>query len=288
MNGILKNLLPVNTPQTADGMINAVREIMQSLALLGLWRGRFFEHAAFYGGTDLRILYGLDRFSEDLDFSLLKPSKAFRFDKYSSFLQKELKAYGLDVRFEAKQKTANTAIESAFLKTNTYTLLILLEAPENIISGINKNALLNVKLEIDTNPPASFDTEIKYIFSPVQFAVKTYTLPSLFAGKMHAILCRKWKNRVKGRDWYDFTWYIGHYPELNLLHLEKRMRQSGHFQDSNALSKDELIARLNHIIDNLNIEAARAEVQPFVHDSRSLDIWSKEFFKAAVQRIVFV
>lgn len=288
MNGILKNLLPTTTPLTADGMINAVREIMQSLALLGLWRARFFEHAAFYGGTDLRILYGLDRFSEDLDFSLLKPSKAFRFDKYASFLQKELKAYGLDVRFEAKQKTANTAIESAFLKTNTYTQLILLEAPDSIISGIHKNATLKVKLEIDTNPPASFDTEIKYIFSPVQFAVKTYTLPSLFAGKMHAILCRKWKNRVKGRDWYDFTWYIGHYPELNLLHLEKRMRQSGHFQDSNALSKDELIARLNHIIDNLNIEAARAEVQPFVHDSRSLDIWSKEFFKAAVQRIVFV
>jgi predicted nucleotidyltransferase component of viral defense system len=288
MNGILKNLLPTTTPLTADGMINAVREIMQSLALLGLWRARFFEHAAFYGGTDLRILYGLDRFSEDLDFSLLKPSKAFRFDKYASFLQKELKAYGLDVRFEAKQKTANTAIESAFLKTNTYTQLILLEAPDSIISGIHKNAPLKVKLEIDTNPPASFDTEIKYIFSPVQFAVKTYTLPSLFAGKMHAILCRKWKNRVKGRDWYDFTWYIGHYPELNLLHLEKRMRQSGHFQDSNALSKDELIARLNHIIDNLNIEAARAEVQPFVHDSRSLDIWSKEFFKAAVQRIVFV
>jgi len=272
-------------PETTGTMLTALRELLQSLALLGLWRAKFFEHIAFYGGTALRILYGLDRFSEDLDFSLMTPSAKFSFDTYSSALQKELNAYGFDITFEPKQKTKDSAIKSAFLKGNTYNQLIVIDASEQILSGINKQSVIKIKLEIDTNPPSDFDTEMKYLFSPVQFAVRSYTLPSLFAGKMHALLCRKWKNRVKGRDWYDFAWYISHYPQLKIAHLEKRMRQTGHYTGHSSLTRNYLIDLLFANIDNLNIDAARKEVTPFISNTNRLEIWSKDFFKAAAQQI---
>jgi len=272
-------------PETTGTMLTALRELLQSLALLGLWRAKFFEHVAFYGETALRILYGLDRFSEDLDFSLMTPSAKFSFDTYSSALQKELNAYGFDITFEPKQKTKDSAIKSAFLKGNTYNQLIVIDASEQILSGINKQSVIKIKLEIDTNPPSDFDTEMKYLFSPVQFAVRSYTLPSLFAGKMHALLCRKWKNRVKGRDWYDFAWYISHYPQLKIAHLEKRMRQTGHYTGHSSLTHNYLIDLLFANIDNLNIDAARKEVTPFISNTNRLEIWSKDFFKTAAQQI---
>ena len=286
MNDSLRSLLPKSLPESQVELIHILRQLMQSIALMGLWRARFFEHAAFYGGTALRLLYGLDRFSEDLNFSLLLPSGDFSFKNYSSALQKELNAYGFNVRFEEKNKSVDSNIKSAFLKSNTYQQLILIDAPKDFLIGIDKQSTLKIKLEIDTQPPPGFSTEMKYIFSPIQFAVRSYTLPSLFAGKMHAMLCRTWKNRVKGRDWYDFIWYVSNYPELQLSHLEERMRQSGHYLSSHSLTKDELLKHLYSAIDNLDIAAARKEVRPFIPNTYSLDIWSKEFFKAAAEKIV--
>ena len=286
MNSLIKSMLPDPAPGTVNEMVNALREILQSLALLGLWRAKFFEHAAFYGGTSLRILYGLDRFSEDIDFSLLKSSTDFSFSSYAAALQNELESFGFEVTVEVREENEGTAIQSAFLKGNTYNQLMLIKAPDEILSGINRQTLMKVKLEVDTNPPPGFNTEMKYVFSPVQFAVRTYTLPSLFAGKVHALLFRKWKSRVKGRDWYDFAWYASHYPLLNLTHLEERMRQSGHYNDLAPLSRTRLMEFIDNAIDELPIDQARSEVIPFVADVRALDIWSKEFFMAAADRIL--
>lgn len=286
MNSSLQNILPKPLPSDSNELMSVLRETIQSLALLGLWRGKFFEHAAFYGGTALRILYNLDRFSEDLDFSLLAPSKSFSFNKYASALKQELNAFGFDVSFEVKNKTAKTDIESAFLKSNTYNQLISIKVPDNIISGISKNSVLKIKLEVDTNTPANFVTETKYIFSPIQFAVRSYDLPSLFAGKMHALLFRKWKKRVKGRDWYDFVWYVSKYPELNLLHLEKRMKQSGDLALSDKLTKEVLLIKINNVIEQLDVENAKKEVEPFLRDKRTIELWSKDFFRAAAEKIV--
>ena len=285
MNSLIKSMLPDPAPQTANGMVNAVREIMQSLVLLGLWRARFFEHTAFYGGTSLRILYALDRFSEDLDFSLLEPSGDFNFISYATALQNELESFGFSVTFETRHKTAQTKIESAFLKTNTYNQLILIKAPAEVLSRINPQSVLKVKLEVDTNPPQGFSTEMKYVLSPVPFAVRVYTLPSMFAGKVHALLFRNWKSRVKGRDWYDFAWFASRYPVLDLSHLESRMRQSGHYHFKKHLSKTKLMELIENAIDKVNIDHARTEVIPFVNDIRTLEIWSKEFFRAAAARI---
>jgi len=287
MNDLIKKMLPSPLPETSGSMVVALREVMQSVALLGLWRARFFSDTAFYGGTALRILYGLNRFSEDLDFSLLKPELGFDFSRFKNALENEFKAFGFDVRFETRPKTTRRVIESAFLKTNTYQQMVILDTPEELLEGIHHQAVLKIKLEIDTNPPTGFDTEMKYVFSPLQFAVRSYNLPSLFAGKLHAVLCRKWKNRVKGRDWYDFAWYVSNYPKVNIHHLEQRMRESGHYDLSTPLTKSKVIELIENAIDHLDVKMAREEVLPFVADKRVLEIWSKEFFRAATEKIIF-
>ncbi len=288
MNDLLKQLISKPLPDSEQEILQLLRESLQSLALLGLWRSNFFEHAAFYGGTALRILYGLDRFSEDLDFSLLKHNTDFTFEKYKDAIIRELEAFGFEVNFEVKQKSKRSEIESAFIKTNTLNQLIVIEAPASITSSFDNQKVLKIKLEVDTHPPLGFDTEMKYVFSPIQFAVKSFTPPSLFAGKMHAILCRKWKSRVKGRDWYDFAWYVGNYPELKLNHLEARMRQSGDYKEDTELTKNKFLEILESTIDNLDVEKAREEVEPFVDNKTSLELWSKEFFKAAAEKIKIV
>lgn len=288
MNNLLQQFTTKPLPESEHELLKLLRELLQSLTLLGLWRSNFFEQAAFYGGTSLRILYGLDRFSEDLDFSLLKPNKGFTFEKYRDSITRELEAFGFKVNFEVKRKSKKSVIESAFIKTNTLQQLILIEAPPNIISTFNKQSTLKIKLEVDTNPPPKFDTEMKYVFSPIQFAVKSFTLPSLFAGKMHAMLCRKWKSRVKGRDWYDYIWYVGKYPELNLKHLEVRMRQSGDYTEETELNREIFLKILNNTIENLDVEKAKNEVEPFVENKSSLALWSKEFFIAASEKIQLV
>jgi len=285
VNDTIKYMLDEYNCASTDEYINALREIIQELALLGLWRSKFFEHAAFYGGTALRVLYGLDRYSEDLDFSLLVPNPDFSLEKYGNALKKEIGSFGMQVDFTKKIKTSASNIDSAFIKANTLQQLITVDADSAMIGNIHKKKLLKVKLEVDINPPAGFRTENSYIFKPIPYSVRVYTKPNLFAGKMHAILCRKWKNRQKGRDWYDFVWYVGHYPQLNVRHLEYRMRQSGHYHETAPLTFDKLIDAANIAVDTLDIEQIKEDVSPFVNDHKQLDIWTKEFFRQAVNKI---
>jgi predicted nucleotidyltransferase component of viral defense system len=271
-----------------EDTMRALREIMQEIALLGLWRSKFFEKAAFYGGTALRILHGLDRFSEDLDFSLLKPMSAFDMAKYLVALQKELEAFGFDVRIEQRNKAVKSAVQSAFLKADTLNQLLVIQTAEEILHGVPQGQVLKIKLEVDTDPPPGFSTEAKYLLQPIPFAVKAYALPDLFAGKMHAILCRTWKTRVKGRDWYDLVWYAAHHPQLHLFHLEQRMRQSGHWKNKEAMSADSFNSLMHAAIERLSVDQARREVEPFVNNPDSLKIWSRDFFRDVASRIRFV
>ncbi len=271
--------------RSTEDYTHALREIMQEIALLGLWRSKFFEKAAFYGGTALRILYGLDRFSEDLDFSLLSPMIGFDLDKYSTALEKELRAFGFDVRMEKRNKAIAGPVQSAFLKANTLNELLVITTDESIVREVPRGQILKIKLEVDTNPPGGFDTESKFLLQPIPFAVRTYTLPDLFAGKMHAVLCRQWKNRVKGRDWYDLVWYVANKPELHLSHLEQRMRQSGHWSDNHTLDEGLFRRLLSEKIDTLDLDQARNEVEPFVKHPEALAIWSREFFHDVGARI---
>ncbi len=282
MNDAIQQMMERYACKTQDDSINALREILQQIALLGLWRGKFFEHAAFYGGTALRVLYGLDRYSEDLDFSLLHPSKAFSLDAYGQTLRREIASFGFEVSFEVRQKTADSAIESAFLKANTAEQLIVIQATP---TALHRHQTLKIKLEIDTDPPAGFETESRTVLLPTPFAVRVYRRPDLFAGKMHAILCRKWKSRVKGRDWYDLVWYISRHPQLHLSHVEARMRASGDWTGDAALTRADLFTRLRATIAELDVAQARQETSRFIRDPSTLEIWSPDFFLEIAEKI---
>jgi predicted nucleotidyltransferase component of viral defense system len=285
MHEAVARMLTRYAPKSVDDSVRALREIIQEVALLGLWRAKFFEHAAFYGGTALRILYGLDRFSEDLDFSLLEPSADFNLARYTASLEEELLAFGFNVRVEMVDKAVESAVQSAFLKGNTRNELLVIETGEEIARQIPAGQVLKIKLEVDTDPPLGFTSHTRYLLHPIPFAVRCYILPDLFAGKMHALLFRKWKNRVKGRDWYDFVWYAANHPQLNLVHLEQRMRQTGHWNGEESLSKAAFSELLNVAIDTLDVDQARRDVAPFIKDRQMLAIWSQDFFRDVSGRI---
>jgi len=288
MNSAVARMLERYNPATAADTVRALREILQEIALLGLWRSKFFDKAAFYGGTALRILYGLDRFSEDLDFSLLRHSEGFDLSRYMESLEKEVQSFGFEVSLTAREKSATTQIQSAFLKADTTKQLLVIQAAERIVREIPRGQVIKIKLEIDTDPPSGFDTENKYLLQPIPFPVRTFVLPDLFAGKMHAVLCRQWKSRVKGRDWYDLVWYIAHHPQLHLSHLQERMIQSGHWKKGGTLSRKSFSELLDNAIEKLHVDQARKEVEPFVRDPEALKVWAKEFFRDIVKRIVIV
>jgi len=285
MHEAVTRMLAKYEPKSVDDSVRALREIIQEVALLGLWRAKFFEHAAFYGGTALRILYGLDRFSEDLDFSLLAPSPDFNLARYSESLEEELLAFGFNVRVEMVDKAVESAVQSAFLKANTRNELLVIEAGEELTGQVAAGQVLKVKIEVDTDPPPGFSTSTRYLLQPIPFAVRSYSLPDLFAGKMHAILFRKWKNRVKGRDWYDLVWYAANHPQLNLGHLEQRMRQTGHWSGEPGLAPATFTDILFDAIDRLDVNQARKDVAPFVKDQQMLALWSHDFFRDVASRI---
>ncbi|HOW51844.1 MAG TPA: nucleotidyl transferase AbiEii/AbiGii toxin family protein [bacterium] len=285
MNEAVKGMLGRYELRTTTDHENALKEIIQEIALLGLWRAKFFERAAFYGGSALRILHGLDRFSEDLDFSLLAPDGRFPLERYLKAVESELTAFGFSVTVEKKAKTAKSAIESAFIKGNTAHNLLVVEAAP-VAGATHPGKQLKIKVEVDTDPPGAFTTEAKYLFTPIPFSVVVYAPPSLFAGKMHAILCRNWGTRVKGRDWYDLLWYVGRKTPLDLGHLEARMRQTGHYDGKGTLTEKRFRELLVERIASLDIGQARRDVMPLLRDGRSADAWSKDLFTAAAGAIV--
>ena len=283
MQTILEQMLGHYKTNTTEEKKNALKEVVQEVALCGLSRAGFFKHAAFYGGTALRIFYGLDRFSEDLDFSLVTPNTDFQLNRYFSGLESELSSLGLHFSIEEKQKTADSAIKSAFLKGNTREHILSIYDVNTI--GINPDEVIKIKFEVDTNPPAFAQFENKYRLLPTPYQVKLYDMPSLFAGKLHAVICRAWKSRVKGRDLYDYVFYLAKQAEVNLSHLRARL------EDSGALSKDELFTRetllkmLNKRFETIDFEQAKQDVLPFIANPAKLDLWSKDFFMDITQNL---
>jgi len=264
---------------------NALKEILQEIALLGLWRSKFFEKAAFYGGTALRILYKLDRFSEDLDFSLLKKDQEFSLASYEQAIKTELASFGFEVTIQEKIKQSESPVFSAFLKANTLKHLVEIGIPKSILKGIHPEEKLQIKLEVDRDPPAHFGTTEQYLLLPTPFYVATFSESELFAGKMHALLCRQWKGRIKGRDWYDFVWFVSRGVCVHLAHLEARMRQTGHFAGDIPLTFAQLLSMLEDKINHLNIDLAKQDILPFLRDPQKITLWSKPFFHAVSRQL---
>lgn len=282
---MIKEWIAEYDPQSEEEILSALREIMQEITLAALSRTNFFEKAAFYGETALRIFYGLDRYSEDLDFSLLEPDSDFSIEPYFNAVLDEFKSLGLTVSIKEKKKTNQTAIDSAFLKAETIWQEIVLE---DIIkeTGVRSNKTLKIKIEVDRQPPLNFNTEEKLLLRPFSFYVKCFTQSSLFAGKMHALLFRKWKNRVKGRDWYDLEWYIKKGIPLDVTHFLARAIDTGDWQEE-SISEKQIIELLYTKIDSVAFNSIRNDVVRFIKDDNVLNIWSPEYFKDLVNEIKF-
>ena len=284
MNSILGQMMARYNANTLEEERNALKEVVQEVALCGLSRAGFFKTAAFYGGTALRIFYGLDRFSEDLDFSLVSPDNNFDLSKYFSVLQNELNSTGLNFTVEEKVKTAESHIKSAFLKGNTkeHILSVYGDTPTTMLHPME---VIKIKFEVDINPPPYAMYENKYGLMPSPYNVRLYDLPSLFAGKIHAVLCRAWKNRVKGRDLYDYVFYIARDAGVNLPHLKARLIDSGAIGEDFDLTRDSLIGLLDDRFSTIDYEAAKEDVLPYIKNKSSLDFWSKDFFTQITQNL---
>ena len=263
-NEIFDNMLSRYELTTEQQKRNAIFEVNQQIILAGLYAGGFFESAAFYGGTCLRIFHGLQRFSEDMDFSLLAPDENFDFSKYFQPIIDAFALVGREVEITKKDKKSFGKVESAFLKDNTDVYDVAFQTEKSI----------KIKIEVDTNPPLNFTTEQKLLLQPHSFMTRCFTLPNLFAGKMHALVYRAWKNRVKGRDWYDFEWYVRHNIPLDFGHLAERCKQF----NGEDIAPESFKARLIERLSTADIKQVKEDVLPFVRNPKELDIWSNDYF----------
>ena len=264
MNDILEQMLSRYPMDTADARRNALYEVMQQVVLCGLNRGGFFSEAAFYGGTCLRIFHGMNRYSEDMDFTLLHKDSNFSLEKYFPAIIDECRLLGREVEITKKDKRNFGKVESAFLKDNTdvYNLSFTTEKS------------LKIKIEVDTEPPLQFDTEERLLLQPFSFFTRCVTLPNLFAGKMHALVFRQWKHRVKGRDWYDFEWYVRNQVPLNFGHLQMRIKEFNGLE----INRNQFTDMLKERLATTDIQLVKADVMPFVRNPHDLDIWSNDYF----------
>jgi predicted nucleotidyltransferase component of viral defense system len=273
MSDIFEQMIAQHTIAGDNDRKNALYEVMQQVVLSGLYRGGFFKEAAFYGGTCLRIFHGLRRYSEDMDFSLLAKNPDFTLEPYFPAIIEEARLLGRTVTITKKDKRTFGKVESAFLKDNTdvYNLTFQTEKA------------LKIKIEVDVNPPLEFSTEQKLLMQPFSFTTRCFTLPDLYAGKMHALTFRAWKNRIKGRDWYDFEWYVRNRVALDFEHLKVRTKE---FNDID-LTKELFLELLKERISKADIDVVKTDVIPYIIDKRELDIWSNDYFLQLADMIVF-
>ena len=282
---MIKEWIAKYNPKNEEQTLDALREIMQEITLAGLSRTDFFEKAAFYGGTALRIFYNLDRFSEDLDFSLLKEDPNFSLEPYFSSIVSEFEALGIKVSIKEKVKTAKTEVDSAFLKSETiWKELVLEEIVKQ--AGIKSNRDIKIKIEVDRKPPLGFETEEKLLLQPFSFYVKCFNQSSLFAGKMHALLFRKWKNRVKGRDWYDLEWYIKNEIPLNANHFFLRAKDTGDWKEKR-ITNNQINQLLKEKINSVSFDRIKEDVVQFIKDDKALQIWAPTYFNDLIKKLKF-
>lgn len=274
MKGIFDQMLSLYDTSSAEALRNATFEVIQQVTLAGLQRSSFFEKAAFYGGTCLRIFHGLNRFSEDMDFTLLKKDENFNLEDYFPAIINEFNMLGREVSITKKNKKIFGRVESAFLKDNTHVYNLSFQTEKSY----------KIKIEVDTDPPLNFNTESKLLLQPFSFMTRCLTLSDLYAGKMHALLFRSWGKRIKGRDWYDFEWYVRNGVPLNFDHLKQRTIEFNGLE----LSKEMFFELLNNRLSEADIEMVKQDVRPYLNDSKELEIWSNDYFLQLAKMIRFL
>lgn len=264
-------------PSNREEMQAALRETMQQIALLGLYRADFFKYAAFYGGTALRIFYNLPRFSEDLDFSLLHSDPDFKISRFLHAVERECESFGIQVTSKSKSKSVKSTVDSAFINSTTKIRELLLEN-DRYLPGQKEIITVKIKLEVDIDPPLGFDTEERLLLKPQSCYIKCFSPEDMMAGKMHAVLFRRWKNRVKGRDWFDLEWYIKKGMRVNLDHVRIRSIHSGDWDQNKPMSQEAFMDMLKTRITEVDFNQAKIDVRKFLKDPKTVDIWSNNYF----------
>ena len=252
---------------------NALQELMQHYILASLSRAGLFAEAMFHGGTCLRIVYGINRFSQDLDFLLKKPNPHFVWQPYLARVQRDCAQEGID--FEIQDKSdVDEAMRKAFVKTDSIGKVMTLGLPY----GRQAQRKIRVKLEIDTNPPEGSHFETNYLSFPTTAPITVQSLASGFATKSHALLCRTY---TKGRDWYDLIWYVGRRIEPNLELLDNALLQQGPWKnEKQEITVAWLLNALRDKIGTIDWSVARSDVQRFLptKEQEGLQVWSENFF----------
>jgi len=268
---------------SAEEELNAIREILQEMVLAGLSRTDFFVKAAFHGGTQLRIFEGVRRFSEDLDFVLVSRDSSFNLLPYLEKVSEELSAAGVAMEVRDRS-TASAAVKKGFLKNDSLVNILDLR----FVGGRGSPGTppkMSIKMEVDANPPSGATYRAIPLLFPFPASVRAFDRESSFSGKMHALLCRQY---VKGRDWFDFVWYVGSRAKLNHELLSSAIDQQGPWAGEGISTSDEWVRdRLLEVIARIDWNVAKRDVMPFVYasDRPSLDLWDREFFTSLTDRL---
>lgn len=285
MRSSIEEIVDKYNPKTIEELKAALREVLQSIVLIGLSRGGFFNKASFYGGTALRIFYGLNRYSEDLDFILKEKDKNFNLEPYLKYVKEVALSYGLELEVTTKIKQVDTPIESAFAKLNTYQTFINLKFDTNMSNRLHKDEVIKVKFEVDCNPALGFKTESRWVDLPEFASISVLDESSLFAGKLHAILCRTYKNNVKGRDYYDFLFYISKRVSPNLEYLKNKLIDTGKINEDDDFNIEILKEMLLEIFNSIDFNQVKIDASKFLFKNEDLSFYSKELFIDMLNRL---
>lgn len=286
MNTVLQQMIQAYPEKDLEKPENVIKEVIQEIILCGLAQSDFFRKVAFNGGTCLRIFYGLQRFSEDLDFSLLKRDETFDLKKYFSVLQREAESLGLHIDFQQEEKHQITTVQTAIAKGNTRTQILTFYADEKLAGKFAANNLIKVKFEVDTDVLDFAKTEVKTRILPRFNEVRTFDITTLFAGKLHAVISRNWRNRVKGRDLYDYVFYLQNNAKVNMNYLREKLLHSDTISAHDNFNFAMLMDMLNDRFATLDYTTAKADVRSFIKDDRDLSYWSSSFFQTITKEFL--
>ncbi|TDJ09475.1 MAG: nucleotidyl transferase AbiEii/AbiGii toxin family protein [Deltaproteobacteria bacterium] len=267
MNDVIQEKLKSYQCETKEDEENAIKEITQEVALYALEKAGFFEQAYLQGGT----IHGLDRFSEDLDFALRTPDPKFDLSPYLEKVTELMNVYGYEIKVSG-ENSADSNLRSRFLKDDSIKKLLDLK------HNLDLRKKIQIKIEVDVNPPPAAHGEANYLDFPIDFMITTHDMPSLMAGKCHALLCRSY---IKGRDWYDFLWYLKKGTVINLAMLGEALNQLGPWKGKSiSITKSWVREELEKKIQTLNWEDVKKDVRRFLKPDKKevLNLWSEDFF----------
>ncbi len=277
-NNYILESLKLSNPKNIYEFENAFREISQKIILYALAQTSFFKNVAFYGGTCLRIFHGLDRFSEDLDFQVISEDYKLDFDQYMSKCITVLESYGLKSIVYSKSDYDSGEVRRRYIKISHYDIASEFFGKINM----NKEKLLSIKIEVSTVFIPGAKYEMKLLNSPMFSNIYCFNYESLFASKLNALITRNWRERTKGRDYYDYMFYVSHNIKINLDYLKNKLKYSLN-KDTSDYTIDDIKELLKERFEQTDFNSLKSDIIPFVNTDYNIDNINKEMFISSLE-----